>query len=85
MQDGAVLLIAEGDLFQPQSGVLTGHAVAVGRLVGRQQLEDFLRRGRAIHGNVEVAAQQPQRQKEICRQQHDGQGSRQTELAFGKG
>ena len=85
VQDGAVFFVTEGNVLQPQGGILAGHAVTVGGFIGRQQLEDFLGRGCTVHGNVEVAAQQPQRQKEICRQQHDGQRGRQAELAFGKG
>ena len=52
---------------------------------GREQPEDLLSRSRAIHGNVEVAAQQAQGQEEIRRQQEDGQGAGQAELALGKG
>ena len=57
------------------------HALrAILRFVGGQQLEDLLRRSRAVHGDVEVTAQQTQRQEEICRQQDDGQRRRQGNL-----
>ena len=62
-----------------------GGLFAIFRLLGREQPEDLLSRSRAIHGNVEVAAQQAQGQEEIRRQQEDGQGAGQAELAFGKG
>ena len=73
LQNGAVLLVAKGDMLQLQGGVFAGQAVAVGGLFRCQQPEDLFCRSGAVHGNVEVAAQQPQRQEEVRRQQHDGQ------------
>ena len=73
VQDGAVLLVAKGDMLKLQSRILSGHAVTIGRLFRCQKLEDLLCRSGTVHGNVEVAAQQPQRQEKVRRQQHDGQ------------
>ena len=68
-----------------QSRILSGHAVTIGRLFRCQKLEDLLCRSGAVHGNVEVAAQQPQRQEKVRRQQHDGQCGGQGQLACRKG
>ena len=86
VQDGALLLVTKSDMLQRKGAVgRVGGLFAIFRLLGREQPEDLLSRSRAIHGNVEVAAQQAQGQEEIRRQQEDGQGAGQTELAFGKG
>ena len=84
MEDGAVVLVAKGHMVQLQGGILPCFLCAVGRLVRRQQTEDLLRRGCSVHRDVEVAAQQAERQEEICRQQKDGQRRCQGDLPFGK-
>ena len=86
VQDGALLLVTKSDMLQRKGAVgRVGSLFAIFRLLGREQPEDLLSRSRTIHGNVEVAAQQAQGQEEIRRQQEDGQGAGQAELALGKG
>ena len=84
-QHGAAGLVAKGHFFQRQRGVRRGVLFAVLRLFCRQQTENFLCRSCTVHGNVEVAAQQPQRQEKVCRQQQNGQGGGQFQLSRRKG
>ena len=85
LQNGAVLLVPKGNVLQLQGSLFRHGLFAIGGFLCCQQFEDFFCRGSTVHGNVEIAAQQPQRQEEICRQQHDGQRGRQAQLTLGKG
>ena len=76
-----------GRMDKPDVDEITGlsPAISIDQKTTSHNPRSLLCRSGTVHGNVKVAAQQPQRQEEICRQQHDGQRGRQAQLTLGKG